>query len=76
MVDRLQLLLRLDGSDILGQLCIAELELLIAEALRLQCQNTLAHIHAVGKGILQRLPEEGIYHGACCLPLEALVLEL
>ena len=37
VVDRLQLLLRLDSTDILGQLCIAELEFLIAETLSLQC---------------------------------------
>lgn len=76
VLDRLQLLLRLDGSDILSQLCVAELELLIAEALSLQCQAPFAHVHTVGKGILQRLPEEGIHHSACCFPLEALVLEL
>ena len=76
VIDRLQLPLRLNRTDILSQLRIAELELLIAEALSLQCQASIAHVHAVGKGILQWLPEEGIHHGTYCLPLEALVLEL
>ena len=76
VIDRLEILTDLDRPDILGQLRIAEKEVLIAEALRLQCQNSLACIHTVGKGILQWLPEEGIHHGACRFSLEALVLEL
>ena len=66
----------LDFTDIAGQLFVAEQNVVVAKALRLQLQPPLARIHTVREGILQRLPAKDIHDGSCGVALKALMFEL
>ena len=71
-----KILLALYVANVGSERIVVEEEALIAKSHCLECQLPSPHVHAVGKGVLQRLSAKHLHHSLCGITLKRLMFVL